>query len=223
MTTRLRESFLPIANFLALILFSAMAFACEPPAVIKEADPADVRAFFRSTQMEVLTFLGYSGAEYENKAKMLEEATRILEQLDPKKTIVNIGATAVGIGAVYEVAKRKGFRTSGLVSILARQEKVPLSPCVDAVFYIRDKSWGGFLPGTRTLSPTSAALVENSDVVIAIGGGDVARDEFIAAKQAGKRVRFIPADMNHTIAREKARKRRQPEPTDFRGAAGSVF
>ena len=46
--------------------------------------------------MTVLTFLGYSGAEYENKAGMLEQAAKILAQFDPKATIVNIGATAAG-------------------------------------------------------------------------------------------------------------------------------
>jgi hypothetical protein len=225
MTTPMQKSGDSIASllFLGLFFFSTAASGCEPPTTVKEVGPEEVRAFFKGSEMEVLTFLGYSGAEYEDKAAMLGEAARVLERLDPGKTIVNIGATDAGIGAVYEVAKRKGFRTSGLVSILARQENVPLSACVDTVFYIRDKAWGGFLPGTETLSPTSAALVENSDVVIAIGGGEVARDEFVAARRAGKRVRFVPADMNHRIAREKASRKGEPEPTDFRGAVASVF
>ncbi len=65
-------------------------------------------------------------------------------------------------------------------------------------------------------------MVENSDVVIAIGGGEVARDELTAAKRSGKRVQFIPADMNHRIALEKALKKGQPAPTDFRGAAATA-
>jgi hypothetical protein len=52
----------------------------------------------------------------------------------------------------------------------------------------------------------------------AIGGGKVAGDEMLAARQAGKPVTFIPADMNHKIAREKAQKKGQAEPTDFRGS-----
>ena len=40
-------------------------------------------------------------------------------------------------------------------------------------------------------------MVEVSDRLVAIGGGDVARDEFIAAKRAGKDVTFIAADMDH--------------------------
>ena len=225
MSPQLQQSTVPIACslFLLLFFFPPIALSCERPTTTREVSPEEVRAFFKSTQMQVLTFLGYSGAEYENKALMLEEATRILEKSDPKKTIVNIGATAVGIGAVYEVAKRKGFRTSGIVSTQAKENNVVLSPCVDIVFYIKDKTWGGYQPGTEVLSPTSTTMVENSDVVIAIGGGEVARDEFIAAKRAGKRVQFIPADMNHQIAREKALKKGEPVPTDLRGAVATIF
>ena len=154
---------------------------------------------------------------------MLEQAVRILDQFDPRKTIVNIGATAEGIGAVYDAAKRKGFLTAGIVSTQAKDSKAALSPCVDIVFYVRDETWGGFISGTEILSPTSRAIVENSDVIVAIGGGEVARDELIAARRLGKRVELIPADMNHQIARDRALKRAQPAPTDFRGAAASAF
>jgi len=190
---------------------------------IRETAPEEIRAFFTGKGMRVLTFLGYSGAEYENKAMMLEQAARILDQFDPKKTIVNIGATPEGIGAVYEAAKRKGFLTTGIVSTQAKKSNATLSPCVDIVFYVRDSIWGGFRPGTEELSPTSKAMVENSDVLVAIGGGEVARDELIAAMQAGKRVQFIPADMHHLITREKALKNAQPVPTDFRGEAATLF
>jgi hypothetical protein len=173
--------------------------------------------------MTVLTFLGYSGAGYEDEGAMLRQATRMLDQFDPKTTIVNVGATAEGIGAVYKVAKQKGFITSGIVSTQARENSVPLSPCVDVVLFVKDATWGGVLPGTGQLSATSTAMVEASDVLVAIGGGEAARDELIAAKRWGKPVEFIPADMNHQIARDKARKKGQPPPTDFRGAASSSF
>jgi predicted Rossmann-fold nucleotide-binding protein len=197
--------------------------SCEPPSTTKEATPEEVRAFFIGKRMRVLTFLGYSGAEYENKPMMIEQATQILDEFDPESTIVNIGATPEGIGAVYEVAKRKGFITSGIVSTQAKESNVALSPCVDIVFFIRDATWGGLLPETEVLSPTSTAMVENSDVVIAIGGGEVTRDELIAAKRAAKHVQFFPADMNHQIALEKALTKGRPAPTDFRGAAATVF
>ena len=154
---------------------------------------------------------------------MLAEAERILRESDPSKTIVNIGATPDGIGAVYEIAKRKGFVTTGIVSIQAKQYTVALSRYVDHVFYVEDATWGGYLKGTERLSPTSQAIVENSAIVIGIGGGEVARDELVAARRSGKEVRFVPADMNHQKAREAAAKKGLPLPTDFRGPAHSVF
>jgi hypothetical protein len=197
--------------------------ACALPSPPREATPEEIRTFFQARNKTVLTFAGYSGAEYEDRAAMLEQAARVLDQEDPKTTIVNGGATAVGIGAVYEIAKRKGFLTTGIVSTQARESQAELSPYVDVVFFVKDETWGGFLPETETLSPTSKAMVENSDRIFAIGGGEVARDEMIAARRSGKKVEFIPADMNHRIAREKALKKGQPAPTDFRGAAASLF
>jgi hypothetical protein len=167
----------------------------------------------------VLTFTGYSGAEYEDPAAMLKHAARILDRENPATTLVNIGATKMGIGAVYELAKRKGFTTMGITSTLARDEKVALSEHVDHVFYVHDTHWGGRLPGSDQLSPTSAAMVQCSTSCVAIGGGDVTRDEMLAARKDGKPVTFIPADMNHKIACANARNKGEPEPTDFRGSA----
>ncbi len=208
---------------LLMLVFTGAASGREPRGIVKEATPEEIQAFFKEKKMTVLTFLGYSGAEYENKAKMLEEAAKIRAQFDPKATIVNIGATPEGIGAVYDLAKQQGFLTTGIVSTQAKDNKAALSPQVDMVFYVKDDTWGGFLPGTERLSPTSKAMVENSDVIVAIGGGEVARDELIAARKLGKRLQYIPADLNHQLAREKARMKSQPAPTNFGGAVGTVF
>jgi hypothetical protein len=212
-------------TFFVLVLLSsrASAIACERPKVIKEAPPDEIQTYFKTQGKTVLTLLGYSGAEYEDKAALVNNATAILSKADPKTTIVNIGATPDGIGVVYEMAKKMGFTTSGIVSTQARDSKVALSPCVDTIFFVKDATWGGFVEGSQQLSPTSTAMVGVSDRLIAIGGGEVARDELTAAKRAGKPVAFIPADMNHKIARDKASKKGQPAPTDFRGAAGAVF
>jgi len=208
---------------LLLLGSSNIGSACEPSQMIREATPAEVHAYFKSQHKTVLTLLGYSAADYEDKAALISQVTEILDRSDPRTTIVNIGATPDGIGVVYELAKKKGFATTGIVSTQARESKASLSPCVDVVFFVKDASWGGFLEGTERLSPTSTAMVEVSDRLVAIGGGDVTRDELTAAKRAGKDVRFIAADMNHAIARERALKRGQPVPTDFRGAAGAAF
>jgi hypothetical protein len=201
----------------------ALAHTCEPAKQVTEAAPEQVRAFFKSKRWNVVTFLGYSGAEYEDPTAMLKHAGRTLDRLSPKRTAVNIGATAQGIGAVYELAKRRGFTTTGIVSTQAKEQGVALSPCVDFVFYVTDPTWGGYVPGTTTLTPTSEAMVTSSDVLVAIGGGEVAVDELLAAKRIGKPITFIPADMNQGLALAKAASRGLPAPTDFRGAAHAAF
>ena len=196
------------------------AAACDARTVVREADSAkEISEFVRISGMTVLSFVGYSGAGYEDEAAMLAQADRVLARHDPARTMINIGATSQGIGAVYELARRRGYFTLGIVSSLARDAGASLSPCVDAVFFVRDTVWGGRLPGLPMLSPTSAAMVANSQVVVGIGGGEIARDELLAARAAARSVSFIPADMNHRIARDKARAQGRPEPVDFSGAA----
>jgi len=196
---------------------------CDGPREVRETTLESIQAFVGGRDMTVLTFAGYSGAGYEDPAAMQKQAASILDAQDPAKTLINIGATASGIGAVYEIAKQKGFTTMGIVSTLARDEEVALSDCVDYVFYIADETWGGEIPGRNRLAPTSTTLVEASTSFVAIGGGDVARDEMLAARRAGKAVTFIPADMNHELARQKAQQKGAPPPTDFRGSAHAAL
>ena len=219
-STRLRN--------IALGVFSLWIFSCSAATgnlttKVNNATIDDIKSFFESQEKDVVTFVGYSGADYEDKAVMLEKAGQILEEFEPSKTIVNIGATPEGIGAVYELAKRRGFTTTGIVSTQAKKYDAELSPYVDYVFYVEDTTWGGFIENGDRLSPTSTAMVENSDVLIGIGGGEVGRDELMAAKRLGKKIRFIPADMNHQKAREKAHKKGVPAPTNFGGAAAEAF
>jgi hypothetical protein len=197
----------------------AGATGCAMPEQVTDATPQQVHDFFSTKHLKVVSFFGYSGAEYEDHAGMLARVRSLLAHFDPRTTVINVGATKVGIGAVYELAKQAGFMTSGIVSSQARDQSIALSPCVDHVFYIQDSTWGGYMSGTTTLSPTSQAMVLSSDVLIAIGGGEIARDELLEAKRMGKDVRFFPADLNHGLARQKAAAKGLPEPTDFRGEA----
>ena len=57
---------------------------------------------------------------------------------------------------------------------------------------VRDGTWGGETDGR--LSPTSRAMVDASDVIVAIGGGAIAHDELDEARRKGKTVRFHDAD-----------------------------
>jgi len=185
----------------------------------REANAEEIRAFIQAQGKTVLSFVGHSAAGYEDEAALLAAADAFLAQHDAQRTLVNIGATAAGIGAVYPLAKRRGFVTMGIVSTLARDAGEPLSPFVDHVFFVRDDTWGGRLPDLPQLSPASVTLVALSQTIVGIGGGEIARDEMLAARAAGRQVVFRAADMNHRIARERALAKGQPVPQDFRGAA----
>ena len=197
--------------------------ACESNTSAVDATPKKITGFFNGKNKTVVTFVGYSGAEYEDRKAMLATAESVLNGFDSSKTLVNIGGTVDGIGAIYPLAKDLGFVTTGIVSTQAKKYGAKLSECVDYVFYVEDLTWGGFNEGDGRLSPTSTAMVEVSDILIGIGGGEVARDELIAARHLGKEVRFFPADMNHQKAREKAIKQNLPVPVTFRGAADEEF
>jgi mercuric ion transport protein len=135
---------------------------------------------------------------------------------DPKKTMINIGATKDGIGEVYKLAKEMGFETSGVVSVMAK-EYGGLSEFVDNPIYVDGDSWGGYVKNSKRLTPVSRAMVENSDHMIGIGSGAVGADELEAGRRMGKEVVFIEADMNHQKAILKAKKNGLRKPTNFKG------
>jgi hypothetical protein len=212
-----------LCGFAMLAVMPASAQTCANAPVQREATSMQIQDFVRAKNKRVLSFVGYSGAGYEDPAAMRAAAEHVLSQHDPTRTLVNIGGTAVGIGAVYELAKRRGFATMGIVSTLARDSGDALSPCVDWVFFVRDDRWGGLLPGSTQLAPTSEAIVANSAELIAIGGGEIARDELRGARRAGKLLSYFPTDMNHRIAIDKAAAKGQSAPTDFRSAVDADF
>ena len=69
------------------------------------------------------------------------------------------------------------------------------------------------------LTASTTAMMRNNDAFVGIGGGEIARDELLATGRAGKPVTFIPAEMNHELARERACRMRQPQPKEFGGAS----
>lgn len=209
--------------FLALLGPVGPPRDCGAPTVSALTSVEAVASHFDGSSKSVLTFVGYSGADYQDRAAMLKQASAVLDRFDPAKTIVNIGATVDGIGAVYEAARRKGFETTGIVSSQARTAGATLAPCAGTVFYVEDASWGGRVAGSSELSPTSRTIVRVSDHLVAIGGGDIARDEFMEARRLGKKTEFIAAEMNHEIARARAAKNKQPPPKDFRGSLGAAL
>ena len=181
--------------------------------------PREAAAFIKSLGKTLLTFYGYSGLEYEDKRRMLVIARQVLSDYSPKTTLVNIGATSVGIGAIYPLAKSMGFTTAGIVSTRALEYPDDISDVVDHICFIADEQWGGKLPNSNELSPTSKAMVECSDVLVGIGGGAVSLDEMLAGHEQGKQVLYFPAEMNHERASRQAAKKGLPPPTSFKGDA----
>jgi hypothetical protein len=185
--------------------------------------PEETVAYIKGRGKTVLTFFGYSGRGYENENEMLAVARGVLARHDPKTTLVNIGGTADGIGAVYTLAKKLGFETTGILSERGLRYPETLSPAVDHLCIMQDEQYGGTLPGTTVLSPTSRAMVTCSDLLVGIGGGEISRAELLAGRAQGKPVEYFPAEMNHETAIELARKRGQPVPQSFASVADKDF
>ena len=192
------------------------------PKIIQLPDAEAAVADIRRADKRVVTFLGFSGSGYEDTDGVRGLIEGVLTAFDPGSILINAGGTTDGIGMVYPIAKDRGFSTVGIVSSLAEKEKAKLSPDADTVYIVADDTWGGLLPDGR-LSPTSSAMVDASDEMVAIGGDEIARDELSAARTQQKRVRYIPAEMNHAAAKRKAMKNGRPEPHEFRGAAYQIF
>lgn len=83
-------------------------------------------------EKRVVTFLGFSDAGYEDEARAQEVLLAELATFDPRDTIVCSGATAQGIGMVYPLALRKGFRTVVWVTINGKAEQ-PIGDGSDAI------------------------------------------------------------------------------------------
>lgn len=184
---------------------------------------AEAIAFIRGRGKTVLTFFGYSGRHYEDDRAMLQIAKDVLSDHSPETTLVNIGATKVGVGEVYPLAKSLGFVTTGVVSIRALKYPEDISEAVDHICFVLDNQWGGKLPDSDKLSPTSEAMVACSDVLVAIGGNEISRDELLAGQALGKPIQYYPAEMSHDWAIRYAKKQGLPPPESFLGAVHEVF
>jgi hypothetical protein len=180
-------------------------------------------AFIKSRGKTVLTFYGYSGMQYQDEKGMLQIAQNVLSRYSPEKTLVNIGVTRVGVGAIYSLAKSMGFETTGVVATRALKRPEGISEAVDHICFINDRQSGGKLPESDELSPTSKAMVGCSDILVGIGGGGISQDEMLAGKAQGKPVYFYPADHNHELAIRQAKKGGLPLPDSFKGTAHEVF
>jgi hypothetical protein len=185
--------------------------------------PEEAVSFIRSCGKVVLTFYGYSGMGYEDEDAMIGTSREVLSQYRPEKTLIVIGATEVGIGAIYPLAKTLGFETAGIVASQAVEKPQGISAFVDHICFIKDTQHGGKLPNSNQLSPTSRAMVDCSDIMVAIGGNDISREELVEGKKQGKPVQYFPADMNHEKAMNQAMKKGLPTPDSFKGTVHDTF
>lgn len=187
-----------------------------------DMNPDEARAFFAHQGKTVLTLFGFS-AGYEDETAMLQTVREILFGYSPETTILNIGATRGGIGAAYPLAKSLGFITTGIVSTQVLDYLEEVSDAVDHICIISDGQWGGRLPDSDELSPTSKAMIDCSDILIGIGGGEICRDELLAGKYLGKPVYFFPAEVDHAWAIRRAERGGLPHPDSFWGAAHAAL
>jgi len=184
--------------------------------------PDEAVTFFKSQNKTVLTFFGYM-AGYENEEEMFRIVQEVLSEYSPETTLVNDGVTKWGLGEMYPRAKSLGFTTAGIVSKLILEDPSDISDSVDHICFIDDDQWGGKLPGSEEISPTSKAMVNSSDVLVAIGGGDICRDELLAGRELGKLIRYFPAEVNHEWAIRNAKRKGLPPPESFLGSVHDVF
>lgn len=179
--------------------------------------PEEVISYFKDQKMIVLTFFGYSGYQYDEEQEAIRIAREVLSGHSPQSTLVNIGVTSEGAGIFYPVAKSMGFRTTGIVSTRVLNHPQRVSTSVDSICIVVDTQWGGNLPDSNELSPTSQAMVACSDILVAIGGGKISRDELIVAKRLGKPIQYFPAAMDRAWAIARAKSKGIPPPESFDG------
>ena len=182
----------------------------------------DAVSFFKAQGKTVVTFFGYM-LGYEDEAEMFRIVRDELSNFSPETTLVNDGVTKWGLGEIYPLAKSLGYTTTGIVSKNILDDPSDISPFVDHICFMDDIQWGGKLPNSKELSPTSKAMVDCSDVLIAIGGNEVSRDELLAAQKLGKLIHYHPAEMNHANAIHHAKRKGLPPPESFLGAVHDAF
>ena len=97
-THRLRQTTVTTCCVACLLALAAGSSACDFETRVEKATVEEVTAFFSRQSKTVVTFVGYSGAGYEDDTGMLETAAAVLKEFEPSRTIVNIGGTPEGIG-----------------------------------------------------------------------------------------------------------------------------
>lgn len=188
---------------------------------VKKLD--DLQQLYAQLKQEnkmIITFIGYSVAEYEDNQKMLDIVDNVLKQFDSSMIVVAAGFDDIGIGQVYKQAKKHNISTIGLAPIkFLNSSKFSPSIYADEMFYIEKK-----LDDNNSLSAVSQARIALSDFFVVIGGGPVAAEELkVAFIKDKSKVIFYAADMHHNKAIDFAKSQNQSAPTSFEGPAAQAW
>jgi hypothetical protein len=65
---------------------AAAPLACQGPTHIRTGDTTAIASHIKATGKNVLSFVGYSGAGYQDPDVLIREASRILDRHDPART-----------------------------------------------------------------------------------------------------------------------------------------
>ena len=168
---------------------------------------------------KVYTIFGFSKLGYQNWPEVAKQIESELSKQNPNDTLICIGATEDGIGKAYEIAKKGGFETIGIVSTNALSYSGKFSDFVDRIYIVNDTLWGGYVPGTNKLAETTTAFLGTANEIHAFGGGKNTAVTLSIAKQTGVPAYYTPAEMNHMKALQEAKEKDLEEPKDFWGAA----
>jgi hypothetical protein len=189
----------------------------------------EVREFFRASGKHVIEFAGFGELGYDEPGIVEQVARQVLEPWPADRVLVACSTLLRvsgqdGIASVHPIARRLGIETVGIhpsvaLGFLATH---PVSPYCQRTFFVEDRSWGGFVEGTREPSPSLRLLIEVSDELVVIGGGKHAADELQAFQAHGKPVSYFPANMNRDVTDDWCR-RAGAGIADYRGAAHAMW
>lgn len=189
-------------NYKALQAHEADAAKNQVASEPLEANQAIHQILKAKRNKTIHSLFGYSDLGYKNKKHIMNKIEADLKRLDPNNTIILIGATEAGIGEAYQIAKKLGFETMGIVSIRALNYSGKFSPFVDQIFIINDPIWGGYAPNTNELSSVAKVFLAVSDFISAYGGGNNTLSVLQNADLLKIPYSFVPANMNSTNAKK---------------------
>lgn len=148
-------------------------------------DSIDVNQFRKLLKGKFpIVFGGYSGLGYEKPEAVRDEVSKLLEKLKERygsRLIVVSGATSVGIGLVYEVARELELCTLGIVSGQVNPEDV--SHFCDYVLLVSDPH-GTWEVKTENGDSYMVETAKNGEMIY-FGGGKVADAEIVEARGKG--------------------------------------